>query len=189
MEFLEIAHAIPGRVRFQCKYANKSNEGSFPNLDNFLKIPGVEEVVFNKITKTILVMYDQNKLNLSNLITEIQKKIPHIKISPIDPSKNRTSFDDDTSIESLFSNIIYKLGADLNKSVYSKTGGRTDLVSTTAVGLALVGLIEMIRRPVAPRWYDFMWYAYNILQTNPNRPSRCYHEKIVNIPKSKKKNE
>lgn len=158
-ESLEIVHVLPGRVRFQFKPGE-----TIPNLDDVLKIPGVKEVAFNKITRSLLIIYDEQKLDLEKLISEIQERMPGFRISRSQKDENNVSsevMDDD-----LLSELIHNVVAGANRNVALQTKGLADLTSILPSALFLLGTEEMIRRPVMPRWYDFWWFSYNIFWQN-----------------------
>lgn len=160
-ESLEIVHTLPGRVRFQFK----SETIGIPDLDDFLKIPGVKEASFNKITKSLLILYDQKKLNLEKLISEIQKRMPNLEILKAQSQKDTASLDFFPT-DDLLTDIICQTAGRANKYVNLKTKGQVDLTSLVPSGLLLVGLEELIRKPCMPRWYDLWWFGYNILWQN-----------------------
>ena len=164
-ESLVVIHTIPGRVRFHFK----SNETEIPDLDIFLAISGVKEVTFNKITKSLLIIYDRKKLNLGKLISKIKVSMPALEISKGQLQKN----DNPSEIflnNNLLSDIVYKFANNANYKVNQKMKGKADLTSLIPSGLVLFGIEELIRNPVMPRWYDMWWYAYNIFMQNyPNR--------------------
>jgi len=164
-EPLEIVHALPGRVRFRFK----PETVVIPDLDAFLKIPGVEEVTFNKITKSLLIIYDEQKLDLEKLISEIQGRMPGLGISKTPLPKDENNVSSGVLSDDLLSKTIYNAVAKANRGVALKTRDLADLTSIIPSAFILLGVEEMIRRPVMPHWYDFWWYSYNILWQNYTR--------------------
>ncbi|CAN2039891.1 hypothetical protein GMMP15_140032 [Candidatus Magnetomoraceae bacterium gMMP-15] len=61
----------PGRMSL--KFTNMDNE--IPNVDSFLKITDVEEVMFNKLSKFLLIIYDKTKMSSGDLRQKIQDNI------------------------------------------------------------------------------------------------------------------
>lgn len=161
-EPLEIVHALPGRVRFRFK----SEKVGIPDLNDFLKISGVKEVTFNKITKSLLIIYDRRKLNLEKLILEIQERMPGFEISKAQLREDENDAPSGVPSDDLLSEMIYNVVAGANRSVALKTKHQADLSSIIPFALVLLGAGEIIRRPVMPHWYDFWWYSYNILWQN-----------------------
>ena len=178
-ELLEIIHTLPGRVRFQFE----PEKAGIPNLDDFLKIPGAEEAIFNNITKTLLMVYDRKKLNLEKLILEIQKRMPGIEISKTMPQKNTISSEVPPTND-LLSDMICKTASRVNKNINIRTKGRASLNSIVPSGLLLAGLEELIRKPCMPHWYDMWWYAYNIFKQNHSRQQQN-NSSITTSKKSK----
>lgn len=161
-EPLEIVHAASGRARFQFK----PEETGIPNLDDFLKIPGVKEVTFNKITKTLLIIYDEQKLNLEKLISEIQGRMPGFEILKTGLQKDKSNVSSEVIHDDLLSELIHNVVVGANQNINRKTKGRADLTSIIPSALFLLGTEELIRRPIMPRWYDFWWFSYNIFWQN-----------------------
>lgn len=163
-ESLVVVHTIPGRVRFHFK----SSKAEISVLDDFLKIPGVKEITFNKITKSLLIIYDREILTIELLLSNIQEGNPDLGIS-----KGRLPNDIDSSEIFLSDNLLrdkfYKTAIGANKKINIKTQGRADLTSLMPAGLLLLGLEELVRKPVMPSWYNMCWWAYSIFQQNyPN---------------------
>lgn len=158
-ELLEVVHAIPGRVRFNYK----SSKTEISAIDDFYKIPGIKEITFNKITQSLLIIYDGEINTLEQLLSKIQEGNPDLEISkerlPINSSEILLS-------NNLLLDLIYKTAIGTNKKINVKTKGRADLTSLLPSGLLLLGLEELIRKPVMPRWYDMVWWSHTLLQQN-----------------------
>lgn len=161
-EPLEVVHAIPGRVRFRFR----PEKADIPNLDDFLKIPGVKEITFNKITKSLLAIYDRQKLDLGKLISEIQERMPQFEILETGLQKGENKVSLGVTSDDLLSEMVYSTVAEANQNVVLKTKHRADLSSIVPSALFLLGAGEIIRRPVMPHWYDLWWYSYNIFWQN-----------------------
>lgn len=71
-EIAEIVFFIPGRIRL--KYGEEKSD--VPDLDKLLQIRGVEEVTFNKITQSLLIIYKMGSISQKKLIAEIEEKLP-----------------------------------------------------------------------------------------------------------------
>lgn len=73
-EPVRVAHASPGRIRLKFG-AEKSD---IPDLDNFLAIVGVQEVSFNKLTKSLIVRHDR-EVPTERVLDAIEK-IPYLEL-------------------------------------------------------------------------------------------------------------
>ena len=144
-------------MRFQFK----PEKIGIPDLDDFLRISGVKEVTFNKITKTLLIIYDQKKLNLEKLILEIQKRMPEFDILKTELRKD--NFSAKTQGNNVLGEMIFSTGSKFNQKIYKLTKGYTDLVSLYPAVSIFLGLEELIRRPQMPSWNDLMWIGHETL--------------------------
>ena len=115
-----VEHRIPGRIRFQFDSAKQD----VPDLDALLEIPGVEEVSFNKITKSLLLVYATTALSENTLFSYIRKKLPNLRIS-LKKSRSR----DNALDGNLLSQWIYGSGARITKKVNALLSGSADLTS------------------------------------------------------------
>lgn len=144
-EPLRVINAIPGRVRL-CFRTDKSDE---PDLDRFLTIRGVEEVTFNKITKSLLVIYNAKIISKDELFKEIEKAFPKIILC--------FNSEDLEQIENnALSHLIYSSVGKINKRTNNGLKGYADLTSIIPAAFLLWGIEELIRNPVMPRWYDIL---------------------------------
>ena len=158
-ELLEVVHSIPGRVRF----TYKSTKAEISILDDFYKIKGIKEITFNKITQSLLIIYDREIITIEQLLSKIQEGNPDLDISK-ERLPNNSS--DILLTNNLLLDKFYKTAIGTNKKINKKMKGRADLTSLVPSGLLLLGLEELIRKPVMPRWYDLVWWSYTLLQQN-----------------------
>lgn len=70
--------------------------------------------------------------------------------------KASMSEDDD-----LLSQLIWQAFSDINKTTRLKLDNKADLTSLVPLAFFAVGIIEIVRRPSAPKWNEWMWYAYS----------------------------
>lgn len=143
-EPLWVISIISGRLRLRFK-PDKEEE---PDLDKFLAIRGVEEVTFNKITKSLLVIYNAKIIAKDELFKEIEKAFPNIKLC----------FDsEEQEVEgNALSHMIYSSVGKINKRTNKTLKGYADLTSIIPTAFLLWGIEELIRNPVMPRWYDIL---------------------------------
>ena len=143
-ELLRVISTIPGRMRLRFR-ADKSDE---PDLDKFLTIRGIEEVTFNEITKSLLVIYNAKIISRDELFKEIEKTFPKIKLC-FDSEKQEPE-------GNALSHLVYSSVGKINKRTNKALKGYADLTSIIPVAFLLWGIEELIRNPVMPRWYDIL---------------------------------
>ena len=166
-----IKHRIDGRIRF--KFSDNYNKEL--DLNRFLEIGGVLEVTFDKMTKSLVILYEENIINFRRLLDKISIKFPKLKI--IDDNKYQ-----ENGYSNLLSQLIVGNTTKVNKKVYSASKGAVDLGSLAPAGLFLAGIGRLLSKPVMPNWYDLVWWSYNsFLHFNP--PNM---ESVVTNAKKKK---
>ncbi len=102
MEKAQVVSATPGRVRLKFP----SEKMGVPDIDALLDIDKVERVTFNKITKSLLIIYD-NKLSLKKLLSEIENNIPEIKIVKEKPD-NKIQIFPNINPKQIISSVVKK---------------------------------------------------------------------------------
>ncbi len=149
-ELVSVAHALPGRIRLSFP----SEKKGVPNMDDFLGINGVKEVTFNNITKSLVIVHDPKTINVNKLLSEIEERNPQINLVKENPVEEAQP--------DILSQMVFETAKNVNKDISKKTEGFADITSIVPSFLFLLGMEELVRKPVMPRWYDLMWYATNI---------------------------
>ena len=145
---LKILHHIPGRLR--CSMA-AVGEGP-PNLNRYLKLPGVQEVMFNPITNSLLIVYDRQTISEREFLRQLRQRLPGVSITTSKKPANPDVTND-------LSVVLYTALQSVNASVNKSFRGAADLTSLLPILLLLWGVEELIRRPITPRWYDLFRMA------------------------------
>lgn len=151
-DVLYISTNFPGRARF--KFKTKPHK--LPNIDGLLKIQGVEELTYNSVTFSILIIYNTKEISFSDLLNNLRKKMTDVNL--LEDSKDA----DVENSEDLLSQLIYGTTSKANRKVKQKTKGYADLSSIIPSALILGGIGSLAARPILPKWYDFIWWGYNI---------------------------
>ncbi len=132
------------------------HDENVPDLDGLLEIPGVVEITYNVMTRSLLVIYDPHHLKCENLIKGIKKRYKNFEIvttkmaSKVDLDKN------------MLSQVFYETISNANDRVRKGTGGTIDLTSVVPVFFLLWGIEELVRNPVMPKWYDILRSSENL---------------------------
>ncbi|MBU1858258.1 MAG: hypothetical protein KKC28_14870 [Verrucomicrobia bacterium] len=159
-EHLWVVNAIPGRVRLRFRADKKED----PDLDKLLKIKGIEELAFNSITKSLIIIYREKVIVKEKLLKEIEKALPGTKICFHSEKENVKPEETAMSIEgNMLSHNMYALLRKMNKSTHRGLKGYADLTSMLPAILFLWGIEELIRNPVMPKWYDILRSAESML--------------------------
>lgn len=158
-ESVFVAHAVAGRVRLQ--FENDTQHE--PNIDTFLAIRGVDEVAFNNITKSLVIVYDENILSQYKLFKEIKKILPTIALCL--PSEKKHHNNAQTNV---LGHIMYSALRHINTNTHRTFKGYADLTSVVPTFFLLWGLEELVRKPVMPKWYDILRAADSMFTSYKN---------------------
>lgn len=147
---ITIRHAVPGRMRLSF---SKTGHEDTPDLYDLLSIHGIEEVVFCKITRSLLILYDENLSSEKAVLSGVKARLPHVILQ-----KRQ-----ETGQASLLSKGVVGITRKVNRGISSTTKGHLNIMSLAPSALLLLGVRELLRNPViTPKWYDFFWWATNI---------------------------
>lgn len=148
---LRMVFSTPGRIRFHLAPEAKA----IPDLDDILAIEGVKETSFNKLTKSLLIVYNHKIFSIKKLITALKQKIPKLRI--IEKGRHGKKIE-----RELPSHQLYKLGRKINKDLATKTKGRIDMFSLVLVLSLVWGVEELVRKPIMPKWYDILRFSQSL---------------------------
>ncbi len=148
-------HLLPGRVRFQIPLL-VSQEKTVKDLTQQLeKIEGVQQIDCSIITGSVLILFDEGKLQAELLFAAL------IRLLNLEQE-----------LEKLPAPIIRKeikrIGQGLNQAIYSKSNGLLDLKTLVPLSFGLFGIYRLIaERPISlPTSITMIWWAYNSLINN-----------------------
>lgn len=155
--------SIPGRVRLRFK----EDEKKVPNLDRFLEISGVREVTYNKITKSLLIIYDKEALSLKKLFSQIEGRMSISIMQEEMKSLENPLGEGDKG--SLLSQAVYEAAKKTDETFRKGTVDYADIGSLIASALVVTGVIDLFRRPKLPSWDNLLWYGVNIFYWQSRR--------------------
>ena len=147
-----VVHALPGRVRFRIP-SKKDDVVYFEELsDDFAKCTGLEKLVINPATASVLIQYDvKNTDTLNGFLQEntFFQVIDLDRQAPPSTNLKRKKKDRTRHIE----NINKDKSADFSRFI----------------GLGLIALsgYRLLQDGFkAPAWHAALWYGYNLLRDN-----------------------
>lgn len=162
-EVLLILSESPGRIRL--KY--KKPPSKIPDIEPYLDIKGVEEVTYNKISNSILIVYDKTKTSSAELKANVNNEIKNVVLKDIRESRYLPQ-------GNKLSQNIYQFFRNNNKTVNRKLKGSADLTSLIPLVLLVWAIEELIRNPVMPKWYDIFRVTESMFMQFRNH----YHDLI-----------
>ena len=154
VDTLRVVHSVPGRVRLRL-----GPETSEPNVDDFLQIDGVEEVSLNRVTRSVLMVYD-DKVPLESVLSGIEEKMPPIEIVREELQARGATGED------LLGQAIVRTAVKLNGSVNAGTKGVASAASLFPLSLIAVGFVQIIMADegVMPPGWALVWWGFNIFR-------------------------
>lgn len=145
-----VVHALPGRVRFRIP-SKKGDMVYFEELlANFGKCTGLEKLVINPATASVLIQYDMKNTDTLNgflekntffQVLDMERQAP-TRTNPKEKGRTRSVENIDKDDSPDFSRLI---------------------------GLGLIGLsgYRLLQEGFkAPAWHAALWYGYNLLRDN-----------------------
>lgn len=162
LEQIEIAHFIPGRIRFRTSQL-KYNPGMASSIQKSVaQIHFIQNCKINQKTGSLLITYDHLKTH------ELGEWVDQIKTSGILP--------DGLKLEDLYEMIakrsnnqsrsiseeIRSIFQGFNKQFKKTTGGVMGLNDAFPLLLFSLGIKRMVtgRNLTFPDWYTYMWFAF-----------------------------
>ena len=145
-EILTLIQNVSGRLRLQFP----RDKRDIPDVDQFLELPGVLEVTYNMLTKSLLVQYNPQIITSDELMNGMERYCPWIEI------RTGKAWGDVPFGHDMLSQIIFGSLAKGNSYVRKKLGGKADLTSIVPTAMVGWSIWELIRRPTRPGWFDIL---------------------------------
>lgn len=166
---LQIAHQVPGRIRMKVPAAKENPELLEQIKQTFSVIPGIEDVIVNPATGSIVLHYDTDRHD------EFHGKLQHHTGGHYKPQANE--------IESLASKIeqeaeylaehshtarvVVDFFKDFDNGIKVATGNVVDLKILLAAGIAGFTIFEVGANAATPVWVTLAIFALNhMIQAN-----------------------
>ena len=142
-------HILPGRVRFETDALINDPKAEQFLMEQMSKVKGVSKVQISTITGSVLVQFEDNKIQPELLYTVL------IRLLGLEKELERTP-------QSVVLKEIRLMGDSLNRAVLERTGGIIDLWTAIPIVVGLVGIRKiMAQRALAfPAGFTMLWWAY-----------------------------
>lgn len=151
----EVAHRLPGRIRFRVPLLESQSTEVVDTLrKELLKLPEIESVEINTYTAGLTVEFDESAIDADIVCGVLLKLLGYEDLAEQLP-------------ESIAHREIKAAGSALNQQVYNATAGVLDLPSGVAVAVFLIGLYMIIARGDRrlPGGFSLLWWAYVIFKS------------------------
>jgi copper chaperone CopZ len=148
-------HVLPGRVRFVIPLMANQTERLTDVKQKLNKIEGVSKAETNAVTGSVLIHFDEKKLQPELLFSALIRLLNLEKeLERVPPAK--------------IAREINQFGKGLNQALYAQTNGMLDLQSAIPLALGLVGVFRVLteRSLSMPAAITMLWWSYNALVAN-----------------------
>lgn len=171
---LKVAHAIPGRIRLKVPQVRDNPPFATQIEQRLISIPGVQKVVVNPLTSSVLVLYDPavaaSPESFQALAEPLSTLFPGVAVKDLETLQSMLT--NGTSAVPPLAASVRTFFASLNTKVSTSTGGAADLKLLLPLALFALGIRSLLvaEKRVFPTWYDLLWFAlgtYFMLNPKP----------------------
>jgi hypothetical protein len=148
----EVAHVIPGRIRYRAPFLENSDATLLNRIDKTLtQVDGIRAVQGNPVSGSLVVSYDD---------TEITDVVVHgvaLKVLGLEKEMEHTP-------QSTLLKELNLLGRALDQQIYQSSSGLLDLKSSFIMTLLSIAVyrIVFLRQRTLPSGFNLLWWAYVI---------------------------
>ena len=166
---LQIAHQVPGRIRMKVPSAKENPELLEQIKQTFSVIPGIEQVIVNPATGSIVLHYDTDRHD------EFHGKLEHHTGGHYKPPANEiealaTKIEQEAEYlaeHSHTARVVVDFFKDFDNGIKIATGNVVDLKILLAAGIAGFTIFEVGANAATPVWVTLAIFALNhMIQAN-----------------------
>lgn len=146
---VEVKHTIPGRVRFEIPVLKMDIKKGKMLQQQLQKAAAIKELTINPVLGTVLVTYDEEKIDVMTL-TGVMARLLGLEKEL------------DASPKSLMGQEVAKVLKSANSSIYEQTNGLLDLNTAISLTFLSMGIWSIFRNPtILPAGISLVYWAYN----------------------------
>ncbi|MGY3485394.1 hypothetical protein ACVW1C_003277 [Bradyrhizobium sp. USDA 4011] len=166
---LQIAHQVPGRIRMKVPAAKENPELLEQIKQTFSVIPGIEEVIVNPATGSIVLHYDTDRHD------EFHGRLQHHTGGHYKPPANEiealaTKIEQEAEYlaeHSHTARVVVDFFKEFDNGIKVATGNVVDLKIVLAAGIAGFTIFEVGATAATPVWVTLAVFALNhMIQAN-----------------------
>jgi cation transport ATPase len=176
---LHVAHQVPGRLRVKIPSAKGNPELLKQISETFGKMPGIEEIIVNPTTGSVVLHYDTERHDDFHGVMQNHYE----QHAPEDHHPPTTEFDSlarkiEDEAEFLAQNsasarAVVDFFKSLDRNIKSATNNNVDLKILLAGGIILFTVFEVGASAATPVWVTLSLFAMNHfieMHHHPNKP-------------------
>jgi hypothetical protein len=133
---VEIAHSLPGRVRFYIPAIMKSDSAVAVLNERLGKVDAIDKLIVTPRTGSVLIRYRASEISEDLLLAALVRLLGLEKAFDQPP-------------QPVIAKEMKHMGESLNRAVYEKTGGIVDLFSAVMILAGMVGIRKILSNPAA----------------------------------------
>ena len=179
MQTIEVAHAIPGRIRIKIEPLRGDEDLAHELTERLWELPGVQWVEANPTIGSVTLRYDADSRNWADQTLAPGLRTVFGAVELTDQSRELEPVRGGGG-GGFHAGQVKEFFAGANRTVAAATGG-TDmkiLLPLALVVLGVHGFVSAEKLP-GPRWYDLLWFGFGtfmMLNAAGVPPSRAAEE-------------
>lgn len=149
---IQIAHALPGRIRFVIPALRDKHETMEPGIEQLRTLKGIDTVASSNVSGSLVVEFNHELVPPPLLFSAISRLLglEHELDKPLTPVLVRE---------------IRQLGSSLNRMVHDETHGLLDLRTIAIGGLVILGGKKLLveKWATVPTGLTLLWWAFHLI--------------------------
>lgn len=150
LDILEVRHYIKGRIRLYIPIL-KNNQKLCEELEKrFTNVLGIYSVKINPISATILINFDEDRVEAQILIGAILKILGLEEIAFAKKNSKITKFTKD-------------MIGSVDTALYNETRGFLNIKTTIFLFFTVYGVKKLCTNPTLPNGVNLLWWAFTLV--------------------------
>ncbi len=167
--FVQIVHAMPGRVRLRMPWLRKAEQEGEAIADRIAAIDGVDEVQVRPFTGSVLILFDVTRIDVNAIVAAAAAAAEVVRIvqpGEAPPAASGLARPGDGHRSSV-AKALMRSARELNADTLNATDGRLDLGTMAFLAFMSAGAAEVVfsRQLPAPPWFNLAWWAIQAFTT------------------------
>ena len=149
---IQVAHALPGRIRFVIPDLRKGGETMIQGLDQLGRLRGIDSVAHSTVSGSVVVRFNQELIPPPMLFSAVARLLglEHELDKPLTPVVIKE---------------LREIGGSVNRMIYDESFGMLDLRTIAVGGLLIAGGRKLLLEKWAtvPTGLTLLWWAFHLI--------------------------